>query len=60
MSAQWKVADRSGARFAVMLGRDEATRDAVAVKDLESGEQVEVPESSLATWLQDHRGGAGR
>jgi histidyl-tRNA synthetase len=60
VSAQWKVADRSGARFAVMLGRDEATRDAVAVKDLESGEQVEVPESSLATWLQDHRGGAGR
>jgi histidyl-tRNA synthetase len=60
VSAQWKVADRSGARFALMLGRDEATRDAVAVKDLESGEQVEVPQSSLATWLQDHRGGADR
>jgi histidyl-tRNA synthetase len=60
VSAQWKVADRSGARFAVMLGRDEATRGAVAVKDLESGEQVEVPERSLATWLQDHRGGADR
>ena len=43
-----------------MLGRDEAARGAVAVKDLESGEQVEVPESSLATWLHDRRGGAGR
>jgi histidyl-tRNA synthetase len=55
VSAQWKVADRSGARFGVMLGRDEAARDAVAVKDLESGEQVEVPESGLASWLNDRR-----
>ncbi|MGZ4754671.1 MAG: histidine--tRNA ligase [Acidimicrobiia bacterium] len=53
--AQWKAADRSGARFGVMLGRDEAERDAVAVKDLESGEQVEVPEKGLATWLNDRR-----
>lgn len=57
LGAQWKVADRSGARFGVMLGRDEASRDAVAVKDLESGEQVEVPESSLATWLHDRSAG---
>jgi histidyl-tRNA synthetase len=53
--AQWKAADRSGARFGVMLGRDEAARDAVAVKDLETGEQVEVPEKALATWLHDRR-----
>jgi len=55
VSAQWKVADRSGARFGVMLGRDEAARDAVVVKNLESGEQVEVPESGLASWLNDRR-----
>jgi histidyl-tRNA synthetase len=55
VSAQWKSADRSGARFGVMLGRDEAARDAVAVKDLKTGEQVEVPESSLASWLNDAR-----
>jgi histidyl-tRNA synthetase len=53
--AQWKAADRSGARFGVMLGRDESVRDAVAVKDLETGEQVEVPEKGLATWLHDRR-----
>ena len=52
--AQWKMADRSGARFGVMLGRDEAG-EAVAVKDLESGEQVEVPEKGLASWLNDRR-----
>jgi histidyl-tRNA synthetase len=57
VNAQWKVADRSGARFGVMLGRDEAARDAVAVKDLESGEQVEVPEKELGTWLSDRRAG---
>jgi len=57
VNAQWKVADRSGARFGVMLGRDEAARDAVAVKDLESGDQVEVPEKELGTWLSDRRAG---
>ncbi len=55
LGAQWKAADRSGARFGVMLGRDEAARDAVAVKNLETGEQVEVPEKGLATWLHDQR-----
>src|SRR5262249_37495348 len=35
--AQMTMADRSGARFAVILGRREAEHDAVAVKDLQSG-----------------------
>jgi histidyl-tRNA synthetase len=55
VSAQWKAADRSGARYGVMLGRDEAQRGAVAVKDLASGEQVEVEEVALASWLRDRR-----
>ena len=53
--AQMKVADRSGARFAVMLGKHEAERGAVAVKDLRSGEQVEVPRELVAGWLQERR-----
>ena len=53
--AQMKVADRSGARFAVILGRQEAERGAVAVKDLRSGEQVEVPRQLVAGWLQERR-----
>jgi histidyl-tRNA synthetase len=57
VAAQWKAADRSGARFGVMLGRDESQRGAVAVKDLASGEQVEVEEPALASWLRDRRGG---
>jgi len=55
VKAQWKQADRSGAAVGVMLGRDEAARGAVAVKDLRSGEQVEVPRAQLAGWLQARR-----
>jgi histidyl-tRNA synthetase len=52
VKAQWRAADKSGAVYGVMLGRNEAERDAVAVKDLRSGEQVEVPREALAAWLQ--------
>lgn len=55
VKAQWKAADRSGAGFAVMVGRDEVGRDAVAVKDLGTGEQVEVPRVGLVAWLQARR-----
>jgi histidyl-tRNA synthetase len=53
--AQMKVADRSGARFAVLLGTQEAERGAVAVKDLRTGEQVEVPRPLVAGWIQERR-----
>jgi histidyl-tRNA synthetase len=52
VKAQWKLADRSGARFGVMLGRREAEHDAVAVKDLESGDQREIPRRELAGWVR--------
>jgi histidyl-tRNA synthetase len=52
VKAQWRAADKSGAVYGVMLGRNEAERDAVAVKDLRSGDQVEVPRETLAAWLQ--------
>lgn len=60
VKAQWKVADRSGAEVAVMLGRDEAARGAVAVKDLTTGEQVEVALAALATWVHEHSTAARR
>jgi len=58
VKAQWKLADRSGAGVAVMLGRDEVARDAVAVKDLATGEQIEVPRTGLVAWLTARRDGA--
>jgi histidyl-tRNA synthetase len=55
VKAQWKAADKSGAAYGVMLGRAEAERDAVAVKDLRNGEQVEVDRATLVAWLQARR-----
>ena len=53
VKAQWKVADKSGAVYGVMLGAAEASRGAVAVKDLRTAEQVEVPRELLAGWLRE-------
>ncbi len=55
VKAQWKGADRSGAAVAVMVGRDELARDAVAVKDLASGAQEEVSRTDLVAWLTARR-----
>jgi histidyl-tRNA synthetase len=54
VKAQWKVADRSGARYGVMLGAQEISRGVVGVKDLQSGEQVDVPQDAVAAWIATH------
>ena len=55
VKAQWKAAGKSGARHGVMLGQREAERGVVAVKDLRTQEQVEVPRDAVAGWLQERR-----
>ena len=42
-----KSADRSGARFAVIVGEDERAQRTVAVKDLKAGTQTVVPRDEL-------------
>ena len=42
LKAAMKGADRSGARFALIVGEDEVTAGTVVVKDLQSGEQQSV------------------
>ena len=50
--AQMKKADASGARFALVIGDDEAARRVVGVKPLrEGGEQRDVPVAELAAQL---------
>ncbi len=51
LGKQMQYADKAGIRFVVLRGEDEATRAAVAVKDLRRGEQFEVPEADLASTL---------
>lgn len=49
MKSQFKRADKSGARFAFILGEDEAARAAIAVKPLrEPGEQRVLAQDELA------------
>ncbi|HAF51070.1 MAG: Histidine--tRNA ligase [Synergistales bacterium 54_24] len=61
MRGQLKAASSSGARFACILGSEELSRGAVAVKDLSSGEQREFPleraAEMLKTILQGQAGG---
>jgi histidyl-tRNA synthetase len=55
LARQLQYADRTGIRFVVMRGDDEAARGTVAIKDLRRGEQFEVPEDDLAHALQVER-----
>jgi histidyl-tRNA synthetase len=48
---QWSAADKAGATFGVMVAPAEAAAGKVAVKDLRSGEQVEVDRVDVAAWL---------
>jgi histidyl-tRNA synthetase len=56
VKAQMKVADRAHAAYAVILGRQEAERDLVLVRDLEHGAETEVHRTQIAGWLREHRG----
>jgi histidyl-tRNA synthetase len=43
IARRMRRANRVNARVAVLIGEDEIARDVVALRDLDSGEQVEVP-----------------
>ena len=43
VARRMRRANRINARAAVLIGEDEIARNVVALRDLDSGEQVEVP-----------------
>ena len=50
--SQFKKADKSAARFALILGEDEVANSAVSVKDLrEGGEQIQMQQADLPEYL---------
>ena len=49
---QFKRADRSGAKWALVLGDDEVLRDVVQVKHLLTGDQKEVSRNELVSFLR--------
>ena len=50
-----KRANRVAAAAAVMLGEDELSRGAASVRDMDTGEQQEVPLETLADALEIYR-----
>ena len=48
---QLKYAGRRGIPFAAIAGITELARDVVAVKDLESGQQLDVPRGDVESYL---------
>jgi histidyl-tRNA synthetase len=51
LARRMRRADRIGARAAVLLGEDELAKGIATVRDLDSGEQSEVPLDALPTHL---------
>lgn len=49
---QLKYADRRGVRYALIRGNNEVAAGTVAVKELATGDQTDVPEDDLIAWLR--------
>jgi histidyl-tRNA synthetase len=49
---QMAAADKSGARYSVILGAKELAAGNVAVKDLVSGTQLDIPRDQAPAWLR--------
>jgi len=52
LKAQLRMADRTGARFAVIIGEREAAAGEATVRRLDDGNQQTVPLTDVPTWLQ--------
>ena len=50
--SQFKQADRSGARWTLILGEDEISQQVVSVKTMATGEQEMIAWDALADYLQ--------
>lgn len=53
MRAQMKAADRSGARFALIVGEEELAKGVVAVKSMVDGSQQEVSLTDTVAYLRE-------
>ena len=56
MKSQMKAADRSGARWAVIVGEDELAAGTILVRPLrEAGDQMSIPRNELTPFIQRAR-----
>ena len=56
MKAHFKHANRIGARAVGVIGEKEMADGVVAIKDMETGDQTEVPFDAVPDWLEEHIG----
>lgn len=56
MKAQMREANRQGAPYTVIVGKDELERRQAVVKEMATGEQTEIPFGDLARTLRDKTG----
>lgn len=52
--AQMRLANRSGARYAILLGDSELQRGTATVKNLQTHEQTTVHQTELVAWIKSH------
>lgn len=52
LKKSFELAEKAGARFIVIVGENEVASGQFAVKDLASGQQVQVPRADLAAYLR--------
>ena len=50
LKAQMKKADKSGARFTVIIGHDEVASEQVSIKNMATGEQLTVPNNDYQSF----------
>jgi histidyl-tRNA synthetase len=53
MANQLKQADRSGARFAAIIGTDELSQNSAMLRDLQSGDQQLVAVGDISEWVKE-------
>jgi histidyl-tRNA synthetase len=54
LKKSFELAEKAGARFIVIVGENEIANDEFAVKDLASGQQVQVPRAALSVHLSNN------
>ncbi|HME32554.1 MAG TPA: histidine--tRNA ligase [Terriglobales bacterium] len=58
LKRSFELAEKAGARFIVIVGENEVAAGQFAVKNLESGQQVQVPRAELAAHLRQNMPGS--
>ncbi|HLQ70688.1 MAG TPA: histidine--tRNA ligase [Bacillota bacterium] len=57
MKSQFKVADRVGAKYVIIIGGDELQKQVVPIRNMATGEQMEVPIKDIVETMKDKLSG---